>query len=157
MNGLIFIVRFSRVPGLTVLLLAACYNQAPLVMAIPSPPTQIIATVTDSGTVAMANAIGPGAQEVEGIVSSADAQAWSLNLIRVDHRGGTSISWNRELVTFPRYALTNPTVKRLDKTRSWMAGALIAAGAFLAAKVFSNIGADEATVINPPPPALRLP
>jgi hypothetical protein len=157
MNWFVSFVRVCRAPTLAVSLLAACYSQVPLTMTTPTAATRIIAVVTDSGTVAMANAIGPGAQEIEGIVSSADPQAWSLSLLRVDHRGGTSVFWNRELVTFPRYTLTNPTVKRLDKTRSWMAGTLIAAGAFLAAKAFSNIGADNNVIVNPPPPAIRLP
>jgi hypothetical protein len=141
----------------TVLLFTACYTQVPLTIETPPPATRIIATLTDTGIVEMSNTIGPGAEEVEGIVTEADARAWRLNLVRVDHRGGSSVLWNREPVIFPRFTLKNPTVKQVDKTRSWIAGGLVAVGAILAAKLFSNIGADEDPQQPPPPPNIRIP
>ena len=149
--------RPNRSAALGVLLLTACYTQTPLETPAPAPASRIIANLSDSGTVVMANAIGPGADEVEGIVASADASAWTLNLVRVEHRGGTSVAWNREQVTFPRYALSKTTVKSLDKSKSWMAGALIAAGALLASRLFTHGGADEPGGGPPPPPANRIP
>lgn len=149
--------RPRRSVALAVLLLTACYSLDPLQAPAPPPAARIIATLTDTGTVVMANTVGPGASEIEGIVTSADANTWNLNLVRVEHRGGTSVNWNREPVTFPRYALTNPTVKRLDKTRSWMAGALIAAGAFVATRLFGSAGGDEGGGGPPPPPVNRVP
>ena len=149
-------VRNAVAPLLLGCMLGACYDQVPLT-TVPSPATRIIATVTDTGTVVMANTIGPGAQEVEGVVSAADPEAWKVNLMRVDHRGGSSVLWNRELVTFPRFALTKPTVTRVDKTRSWITGGLIAAGVFLAAKMFSTGGNDDNQITPPPPPVIRIP
>src|SRR5215210_5929555 len=122
--------RFRRSLAVSGLLLTGCYTQAPLDASVPAPAARIIARLTDTGTVVMANTVGPGASEIEGIVTSADANTWSLNLLRVDHLGGTSVAWNREVVSFPRYTLTRPQLKRLDKTRSWGAAALIAATAF---------------------------
>ena len=157
MNRLKLIVRPRRCLALTALLVAGCYTQGPLTAVTPTPATRIIASLTDTGVVVMANAIGPGAEEVEGIVSEADATSWRLNLVRVEHRGGFSTLWNREAVTFPRYALKDPTVKQVDRTKSWMAGTLVVVGAILAAKLFSNIGADEDPGKPPPPPAIRIP
>jgi hypothetical protein len=157
MNGLNPTFRLFRGLGPTVFLLAACYTQVPLTSGVPAPATRVIATLTDTGIVVMSNTIGPGAEEVEGTVIDADANAWRLNLVRVDQRGGTSVLWNREPVTFPRYTLKNPMVKQVDKTRSWMAGTLVAVGAILAAKLFSNIGADENPQQPPPPPQIRVP
>jgi hypothetical protein len=157
MNGLNSMVRPVRGLLPTVILLTACYTQVPLTTVTPAPATRIIATLTDTGIVEMSNTIGPGAEEVEGIVTEADARAWRLNLVRVDHRGGSSVLWNREPVTFPRYTLKNPTVKQVDKTRSWVAGGLVAVGAILAARLFSNIGADEDPQQPPPPPNIRIP
>jgi len=105
-------------------------------MAVPPPATRIIAEVTDTGTVVMGNAIGPGATEVEGIVAAADASTMKLYVLRVDQRGGISTLWNRELVTFPRNALTNVSEKRLDKKKSWVAAGTIAAVAIIAARAF---------------------
>ena len=149
--------RLRRSVAAAVLALTGCYTEVPLEASAPAPAARIIASLTDSGTVVMANTVGPGASEIEGIVTSADANTWSLNLLRVDHRGGTSVIWNREVVSFPRYALTKPTVKRLDKTKSWAAGALIAAGALVATRLFGLGGADEPGGPPPPPPANRVP
>lgn len=135
-----------------VLVLTACYTQRPLATSVPSPTTRIIARVTDTGVVAMANALGPGAIQVEGVVAAANTDAWDLHLLRVDHRGGGSVIWNRELVSFPRYTLTNPAERRLDKTKSWAAAGIITATAFILTAVFGAVGGGEIPDVPPPPP-----
>jgi hypothetical protein len=95
--------------------------------------------------------------EVEGLVASADAAEWKLNLLRVEYRGGTSTLWNRETVVFPRNALTNATERTVSKSRSWMAAGLIVAGAFLASRLFSELGSDENKPIDPTPQNIRIP
>jgi hypothetical protein len=123
--------------------LAACYTQRPLAMAVPTPQTRIVATVTDSGVVAMSNAIGPGSTQVEGVVVSADAETWTLQLLRVEYRGGQSVMWNREQVSFPRSALTNASERTLDKKRSWMTAGIITASALLVGGLFGVITGGE--------------
>lgn len=139
------------------ILLTACYTQVPLQRSVPEPATRIVAQVTDTGTVSMGNAIGPGAREVEGVVATADASVWNLHLVRVDQLGGASTLWNRELVSFPRNALVNPTIKRLDKPRSLLAGVVVAAGAFAAARLFTALGADDDPGTDPTPQQIRIP
>jgi hypothetical protein len=126
-----------------VLPLAGCYVHHPLADAVPAPNTRIVATVTDSGTFVMSNAIGAGAVEVEGVVESASGDAWQLQLLRVQHRNGTSIPWNRESVSFPRGALSRPVERRLDRSRSWLAAGGITIGALLLGHAFrAVIGGD---------------
>lgn len=125
------------------LIASACYQQQALQTVPPPPATRIVAELTDSGTVAMGTALGPGALEVEGVVTSADDNAWTFQMLRVDHRDGRSIGWNRELVSFPRTTLANPKVIVLDKRRSWIAAGGITIGALLLARAFNLIGADE--------------
>ncbi len=139
------------------LILPACYTQRPLETPVPSPTTRIIARVTDSGAVALGSSVGPGALEVEGVVATADEAVWNLNVLRVDYRGGSSVIWNRELVSFPRNALSNVNVTRVDKRRSWLTAGLITAGAFLAARLFNQLGADENTGTDPTPQNTRIP
>jgi hypothetical protein len=116
----------------------ACHTERPLTAAAPAPTSRIIAQVTDTGAVAMASTIGIGAVEVEGVVAEADANAWKLHLLRVDQRGGASTRWNRELVTFPRYALTNAREKKLDKRRSWMIAGVITAALVVGTLLFGS-------------------
>ena len=130
----------------------ACYTQRSIGVAVPAPATRIIAQVTDTGSVAMANTIGAAALEVEGVVADADAGTWRLHLLRVDHRGGNSSRWNRETVTFPRYALTNVRESRLDKKRSWLVAGL-ATGLVVALTVlFGAVLSGDTGGGEPPPP-----
>lgn len=139
-------------PGIT-----GCYTQVPLETATPAPETRVIARVTDSGAVAIGSRVGPGASEVEGVVASATPDVWTLNLLRVDYRGGTSTIWNREPVVFPRYALSHTTQKRVSKSRSWMAAGLFVAGAYAVTRIFGVGGSDEEEPPIIEPPAIRIP
>jgi hypothetical protein len=133
-------------------LLAACYTQAPLGVPVPVSDMRIVAQVTDTGVLAMANALGPAATEVEGVVAAADATSWDLRLLRVQYRGGQSVLWNRELVRFPRAALTRPTERRYSRGRSWLVAGLLTSTAFLAARFLGVIGGGDNTEKPPPPP-----
>jgi hypothetical protein len=114
----------------------ACYTQHPLTTPVPVLGTQIVAELTDTGTVVMANQLGPGVTEVEGYVAEANGTDWKLLMTRVDQRGVGSTYWSREPVTFPRLALTHVTQRQLDKQRSWLTAGLIAAAAIVAARSF---------------------
>jgi hypothetical protein len=142
---------------LTVAATAGCYMERPLETPVPAPSTRVLAQLTDSGTVALSNALGAGALGVEGVVASADAQTWTLQMVRVSHRDGRTIEWNREAVVFPRNVLAQPTVKVLDKKRSWLAAGGIVVGAFLLAQTFDLFGSSEDEGDEPPPPASVVP
>jgi len=132
-------------------LVAGCYSETPLTTPVPAPETRIVALVTDSGVLALSNTLGPGAVQVEGVVDAADADSWRLRMMRVEYRGGTSITWNHELVRFPRSTLTHPTERRLNKGKSWLTAGIIAGTALLAARLLGSIGGGD-TPKNPPPP-----
>jgi hypothetical protein len=136
---------------------SGCYMRQPLETEPPPPATRIVADLTDAGTVAMSNALGPGVLEVEGVVTSADDNAWALNMLRAEHRDGRSIAWNREPVSFPRTALVNPVVVVLDKKRSLLAAGGITLGAFVLARAFSLIGATEDDENTTPPAQTWVP
>ena len=125
----------------------ACYTQHPLTTPVPVLGTQIVAQLTDTGTVLMANQLGPGVTEVEGVVSEADGSNWKLLMTRVEQRGVGSTFWNREAVTFPRFALTRVTQRQFDRKRSWLIAGLIATTAILAGHSFGafSFGGDGGT------------
>ena len=123
---------------------SACYMRRPIDQAAPpAPSTRIVAALTDSGTVAMSNALGPGVLEVEGVLAAADENVWTLQMLRADTRDARSIQWSREPVPFPRNYLVNPAMIVLDKKRSWLAAVGITAGTFLIARSFNLIGNSE--------------
>lgn len=139
-------------PAALILLLGGCYSQVPLEVAVPLPATRIVAQVTDSGAVALGNTIGSGALEVEGIVTEATPEAWKLQVLRVDDKFGASNVWQRQVITFPRFSLTRPRARRIDKQRSWLAAGGIIAGAVLAGRLFGGLVSDDGPDDNPTPP-----
>lgn len=132
-------------------LLAACYSEQPIGMLVPAPDMRIVAQVTDTGRIAMSNAIGEGALEVEGIVSGADATSWDLQMMRVSYRGGRSVLWNKELIRFPRSSLTTATERRFSRRRSWLIAGLITSTAFLAGRFLGVIGGGNGGDDQQPP------
>lgn len=133
-------------------LVGACYMQTPIeYRAIPAADMRIVAQVTDTGVLAMSNALGPGAREVEGIVVDADAASWDLRLLRVDYRGGSSVVWKGEQVRFPRSALSQPAERRFSKRRSWILAGLITSSALLAARFLGVIGGGSGSDGTEPP------
>jgi hypothetical protein len=138
-----------RIPAAIVLLLASgltagCYSRQPLQGTVPVPDTRVVAVVTDQGAATMGDMIGTGATEVEGIVRAASASEWTLNMVRVEHRDGRQVGWNREMVAFPAGTLGATQVVELDRTRSWLAAGAGVAGAFIIARIFGlQFGGDD--------------
>jgi hypothetical protein len=131
----------------------ACYNEVSIGMSVPQPQSRVVAQLTDIGADKLARTIGVGATEVEGIVATADDSTWQLYMLRVDQRGGASTPWNRELVTFPRSALTNVSEKRLDKKKSWMVAGAATVGAILLQRALRGaFSGDEGKDGSQPPP-----
>lgn len=131
---------------------AACYSHSPLNTLVPAPNTRVLAQVTDIGRTTLGNAIGPGATNVDGVVVAADTASWTLALIRVGYRGGSDVTWNREQVTFPRYALTEPKERRFNRRKSWLAAGIITTTALLAARLFGAFGFGGGPNGDPEPP-----
>jgi hypothetical protein len=148
------VIRLSLL--LSSFVLAGCYTQRPLEVAVPAPDTRVVAQVTDSGAVALGNTIGAGALEVEGVVTEATPEVWKLQVLRVDDKFGASNVWQRQVISFPRFALTRPRVKQLDKQRSWLAAGGIVLGAFAAGRLFGGFITGEDPDPNPTPPPANL-
>jgi len=133
-------------------LVAGCYSEIPLTTPTPAPGTRIVAQVSDSGIAALSNALGAGPIEVEGEIAATQPDSWSLRMVRVDYRGGTSVLWNRELVSVPRSMLVQPIERRFSKRKSWFTAGLLTATALLAARIVGVIGPGENPDKPPPPP-----
>jgi hypothetical protein len=130
----------------------ACYVQRPITSVVPGPSARIVALLTDTGSVVMSNALGPSATEVEGVIVDSDGDSWRLQMLRVDQRGGFSTRWNREIVTFPRFALTNIQERVLDKKRSWAFAGLAAAVVLGSTLLFGGVISGGEGDREPPPP-----
>jgi hypothetical protein len=138
-------------------LMAGCYSRQPLAQPQPSPEARVVVVVTDQGAATMADQIGSGAVEVEGVVRWASADEWALHLTRVLHRDGRQVAWNRELISFPAGTLGETQVVVLDRRRSWLAAGAGVVGVFVAGRILgvTLTGEDEGRgPTGPVPPEL---
>jgi hypothetical protein len=147
------ILRCSLVVTTLSVVLVGCYSQVSIGTTVPEREAHIVAQLTDLGSERMAQQIGPAATEIEGIIAEATDSTWQVRLVRVDQRGGFSVPWNRELVTFPRSALTTVSQKRLDKTRSWIVAGGVTIGVLLIQKALGLFISDAAGKGPTEPPA----
>ena len=123
--------------------LSACYMEKPLDTVPPPPNTRITAQLTDSGTYVMGNAIGQGVLAVEGVVESADHDVWKIHMLHADQKDGRTVDWNNELVSFPSNVLVSPTVRVLDKKKSWIVAGATVLGVVIVGRSWNNIFAND--------------
>jgi hypothetical protein len=132
--------------------LAGCYAQKPIGVAVPAPNARVVAQLTDLGQAEMANALGPGAYEVEGDVYEATPDTVKLLMRRVEQRGGFSTTWKQEMVAFPRATLNNVSVKTLSTQRSWIAAIGITAGVIALSRLIGGLAGgipDRGGIVDP--------
>jgi hypothetical protein len=108
--------RYIALSLLVSLALTGCYRLADQPTNLPAPATRIVAELTPEGSRSMAPIIGEDALGVEGIVVERRPAEWELEVLRVDHRGGQSIQWNGERISFPAEHILEARERRFDRT-----------------------------------------
>lgn len=122
------------------LLLTACYSSRPLASSVPEPDTRIVARLTEKGSAELAPRIGLDAVEVEGVVGEIGENGWEVGLLRVEHKGGRGVFWNREVVVFPEEALASVRVRRLNTTRTALFAGVVTAAVIVVGRAFGTGG-----------------
>jgi hypothetical protein len=98
--------------------LTGCYRTAELSTPVPAPGTRIVAELTPTGAERIEALIGADAVGLEARVAEVRPEAWELSVLRVDHRGSSSIPWNGERVVIPTDALRSVRERQLDTLRT---------------------------------------
>ncbi len=120
-----------------------CYSTTALEQASPAPPMRVVADLTPSGALELAEWIGPEAVAIEGHIVEIRGAEWDVSLLRVDHRT-TSVRWTGERVTFPAGTLRNVRERKLDSVRTVaFVGGVAAAAAALAVSFIRFIGPGD--------------
>ena len=133
-------------------LTVGCYDYAPLVTPTPEVGTSIAATLTDSGSLALAHSLGPMVTEVRGrYVGTSDAGI-KIAVSSVLVGNGSERPWAGETVTLPGATVQSLELRRLSKGRSLLRAGIGVAGVAATAAAFNLIGTGTATTGTGIPP-----
>jgi hypothetical protein len=131
--------------------MTGCYaykHAGPADVATPANGSHIQVRLTQGGAAALAQRIGPQAEEVEGEVLAADRDSVRLAVREVQHAGQIT-TWNGEEITIPRDAIATIGQRRLSIGATALLGGLAAGTVIAAAEVFSGSGTSTGAVIPP--------
>lgn len=145
---------FPAIPTLAVLFASvSCYAYVPMSSTGAQPGSEVQLTLTDSGTVVLASAIGPSVGTVDGRLVSDSDGSYLLNVTRTQRRDGTETDWRGERVVVPHVLASSIATRRFSTGRTALFSTL-ATGALVAiAEAFGgNGGATTAgrTPVSPP-------
>lgn len=135
---------------------AACYTNTPVGMdARPVAGATVVADITDRGRVNLGSRIGASPLRVEGQATAFTDSTLTLAVASVEGVRGEVTRWSGESVTLNRSDLSLVQVRRLDRGRSVLLGAIIAGGvvAILVTRslVVRSSGGSDGAVTQPPP------
>jgi len=126
-----------------VLAASGCYSFTPMNSPTPTLGTDIRVKLTDAGSVNLAPLVGSRVESIDGRGIEANDTALVLAVTATTNRGGDVAHWNNERVTIPRSAISGFEGQRFSTRRTYVASAIVVAGALLVAKVFSiGLGLD---------------
>ncbi len=114
---------------MAVILASGCYNYEPVALTpAPEPGAYLVATLTDSGSKALAGYVGPDARAIRGHIVSSDDTELRLSVTSVETTRGDELTWRGENVTISRSFIATTKTRRLAKGRTAvLAGAGVAA------------------------------
>ena len=124
--------------------LTACYQYVPAVTTQLPTGTRVSLGLTDPGRVALADAVGPGVQRIEGQLLNTTDTAVVLSVLAVQHVDlGVPVKWRGERVAIARNFVSDVREWRISKGRSFLLAGLIVVGAIAASTIaITGFGSD---------------
>jgi len=97
-------------------------------------------SLTDSGSVVLASAIGPSAESITGRIVVDTAATYVVSLSSVRRRGGDETEWRGERVLVARTLITDIGARRFSPTRTALFSGVVSAGLVAARFAFQGRG-----------------
>lgn len=123
---------------LLLLLLAGCYSYQPLETPAPATGTQVVAELTDAGSVALASQVGPGVASLRGAVVQWDQDTLLLALSAVMGRNDQETFWRGERVRVPHSSIAQVQQRRFALGKSFLFGGTVMGGLLAAVTAFQG-------------------
>jgi hypothetical protein len=120
------------------LLLTSCYTYRPLPGPAPAVGTRVELELTDQGSRALADEVGPGTERLRGTVVHADTAALELAVRAVENARGEPSDWSGEPVQIPRRYVERIQERRLSVGGTGILGGAVAASLIAAYAFFGG-------------------
>ena len=118
----------------------ACQTYSAVPFAAIRPGNNVRLTVTNEGSLSVAPAVGRNVQYVEGRVTSADTSGVTLVVRSVNRGEEVDETIDSSTVRLAPAAVSAAQLRSVDKPKSFLAAALITAGAIIAAQGVAGDG-----------------
>jgi len=143
--------RFRKVAAVvTLATTGACYTSVPLNSFPPAPGTELVAMLTDTGSIEMASVVGPKVTGLSGRYLGLSGDSLLLGIRTVIKPDGNEEFWKGERVAVPRSLVANLSQRRFSPVKSGaIVGVLVAALVGITSIVFSG---HAGTSTKTPPP-----
>lgn len=138
-----------RIMPLVAIVLCGCYVNAPLSTA-PDPGERVHVSLTDRGSVDLAQYLGRNIASVDGRLVNGNDSALTLSVIQVSTRAGEDHFWKGETVKLPRGSIATVEGRKLSFWRSGLIASALVGG--LAIIAGSGIGGNSGNRPGGPPP-----
>lgn len=138
-----------RLLSFAVLLLCGCYVNVPLATS-PGPGQRVHVSLTDQGSVDLAQYLGRNVASVDGRLVRGTDSALSLSVSQVSTRAGQDEFWKGETITLPRRTIATVEHRKLSFWRSGLVASALVAGVAIIAG--SGIGGNSGGKTTKPPP-----
>jgi len=119
---------------------AGCYNYLPRPAQL-EPAMYLAVTLTDSGSDAMANLVGPNIKVVRGHFLHASDQELALSVAAVETRRGAILEWRGETVVFPGEFVSSVEERQPARAKTALLAGVSLAGFFVAFSAFGPASA----------------
>jgi hypothetical protein len=130
---------------------SACYTYAEVPIQAPMVEQRAEFRISDEGRVQLRDALGAGAAVLEGRIVNQDANGYSVRVYRLTNIRGESSAWTGEEVRVPFTAVESVARRDLDRGRSLIAVAAVAAAVTLFVLSRSLFGGGVETIPGVPP------
>lgn len=125
-------------------LTSACYQYVPVDTAAPPPlGTRVAFDVNDRGRAALSERLGAGVVRLEGTVVADDSSQYVMNVWKVAQLNGDKTPWAGERLRLDRTYVGQTFVRRLSRSRTYLASGVAVAAVVLFAKSQGLLGSAD--------------
>jgi hypothetical protein len=138
--------RRSRLTGAVVgglmLFDVGCYNYQPSMGVTPQVGQRISIELSDQGRASLAEQLGPGVLQVEGMLQDVQGDQYVVSVNKVRSINNGSANWGGERVKIPKSDVASTGVRSLSKGRTILTVglAILAIGAFIVTRAVNSSG-----------------